>query len=83
ARREAAGLRLAFAGARAGLRHGVWSLHGGAWRFALVPAGVAQWLVAHDGARGPAQAVVVSAFDRLGVESARVQVALAASPAAP
>ncbi|MES3021215.1 MAG: family 10 glycosylhydrolase [Pseudomonadota bacterium] len=77
ARREAAGVRLGLASARAGMRHGVWSLHAGTWRFALVPAGLAEWFVADDGARGPALAVVVSAFDRLGVESARVQAALA------
>jgi uncharacterized lipoprotein YddW (UPF0748 family) len=52
-------------------RYAVWSRHGGLWRFEVAPGVGADWLVRDDPALGPASAVVVSAVDRLGNESAR------------
>jgi hypothetical protein len=51
----------------------VWSRYGGQWRFAVVPAAQNEWLVGDDATLGAADLVVVSAVDRLGNESARVQ----------
>ena len=52
--------------------YAIWSRHGALWRFSVVPAGRAEWLVADDVVAGPASAIVVSAVDRLGNESERV-----------
>jgi uncharacterized lipoprotein YddW (UPF0748 family) len=49
----------------------IWSLHGGAWRFAVAQADKKEWTIADEG-KGAASAVFVSAVDRLGNESARV-----------
>lgn len=51
------------------VHYAIWSRHGSDWRFAVAPAGKADWSVADD-----ASAVVVSAIDRLGNESERLTV---------
>lgn len=54
--------------------YAVWSRYGSQWRFAVAPAGQATMTVADDAKLGQADAVFVSAVDRLGNESERVQV---------
>jgi uncharacterized lipoprotein YddW (UPF0748 family) len=77
-RRENGGLALklgANGGAvRPAVQYAIWSRYGNEWRFAVAPAGRANLLLADDAARGAVSAVVVSAVDRLGNESERVQV---------
>jgi uncharacterized lipoprotein YddW (UPF0748 family) len=51
----------------------IWSRFGAEWRFSVVPA-QPQVSIADDARLGEANAVFVSAVDRLGNESARVQV---------
>jgi len=53
--------------------YAIWSRYGGQWRFAVAPASRVDWSVPDDVKLGPADAVIVSAVDRLGNESARVQ----------
>ncbi|WP_307719087.1 hypothetical protein [Massilia glaciei] len=60
----------------------LWSRHGAEWRFAVVPAARAEWLVPDDPAFGPARAVFASAIDRLGNESALVMAPLSLAVAA-
>ncbi len=58
-------------------RYAIWSRYGREWRFAMVPAvpGItASWTAPDDASAGPASAIVVSAVDRLGNESERVDV---------
>ena len=80
ARREAGGtgLRL-FAGAGKPVSHyAIWSRYGAEWRFAVAPSSRTVLLLPDDAVAGAAQAVVVSAVDRLGNESVRVTVSLQA-----
>ncbi|MDC8757943.1 glycoside hydrolase family 10 protein [Janthinobacterium fluminis] len=76
ARREGAALGLKLAGApgKAVAQYAVWSRYGTQWRFAVVPGARTDWALADDAVAGPVNAVVVSAVDRLGNESERVQV---------
>jgi uncharacterized lipoprotein YddW (UPF0748 family) len=53
--------------------YAIWSRYGAEWRFAVAPASRIDWAVPDDVKLGPADAVFVSAVDRLGNESARVQ----------
>jgi uncharacterized lipoprotein YddW (UPF0748 family) len=55
-------------------RYAIWTRYGLEWRFATVPAPLTVWLVEDDPVKGPASAIVVSAVDRLGNESARIDV---------
>jgi uncharacterized lipoprotein YddW (UPF0748 family) len=55
-------------------RYAIWSRYGLEWRFATVPAPLIVWQIADDAIKGPPSAIVVSAVDRLGNESARVDV---------
>ena len=48
--------------------YAVWSRHGDEWRFAVAPGARTEWNVGDN-----ANAVVISAIDRLGNESTRVQ----------
>jgi uncharacterized lipoprotein YddW (UPF0748 family) len=54
--------------------YAVWARYGDEWRFTVVPAARVDWLLPDDARLGAANAVVVSAVDRLGIESARVKV---------
>lgn len=76
ARRESqgVGLRLAAGGDKPVTHYAIWSRYGAEWRFAVAPASRAVLLLADDAAGQAAEAVVVSAVDRLGNESARVSV---------
>jgi uncharacterized lipoprotein YddW (UPF0748 family) len=53
--------------------YAIWSRYGGQWRFATAPASRVDWSVPSDAKHGLPDAVFVSAVDRLGNESARVQ----------
>jgi uncharacterized lipoprotein YddW (UPF0748 family) len=62
---------------KAAVRYAIWSRYGREWRFATVPAlpgMAASWSALDDAAAGAATAIVVSAVDRLGNESERVDV---------
>ncbi|WP_317205484.1 glycoside hydrolase family 10 protein [Janthinobacterium sp.] len=76
AQREAKAYTLKLAGGagKAVAQYAVWARYGGEWRFGVVPGGRAVWTLADDATAGAATAVVVSAVDRLGNESARVSV---------
>ena len=54
--------------------YAVWARYGDEWRFSVVPAARVDWPLTDDARLGAANAVVVSAVDRLGNESARVKV---------
>ncbi len=73
-RREGSGLNRKWAAAKSASQYAIWSRYGSEWRFAVAPAGRSEWNVPDDAVSGAANAVVVSAIDRLGNESARVQV---------
>ncbi|HAT31932.1 MAG TPA: hypothetical protein DCW29_14070 [Janthinobacterium sp.] len=79
ARREGAALALKLtAGAgKPVAQYALWAKYGGLWRFSVVPGARADWSLPDDATAGAASALVVSAVDRLGNESARVTVTLA------
>jgi uncharacterized lipoprotein YddW (UPF0748 family) len=54
--------------------YAVWARYGDEWRFSVVPAARVDWQLPDDPRLGAANAIVVSAVDRLGNESARVKV---------
>jgi len=58
---------------KANATYAIWSRYGGQWRFATAPASRVDWSVPSDAKHGMPDAVFVSAVDRLGNESARVQ----------
>ncbi len=81
ARRDAGALslKLTAGSGKAVAQYAVWSRYGTEWRFVVVPGARTDWALADDASAGPANAVVVSAVDRLGNESARVSVLPAAA----
>jgi len=64
---------LKLAAGKANATYAIWSRYGGEWRFASAPASRVDWAVTDDAKLGSPDAVFVSAVDRLGIESARVQ----------
>ncbi|NGZ83267.1 family 10 glycosylhydrolase [Duganella aceris] len=76
ARRESNGvsLKLAAGAGKPVAHYAIWSRYGAEWRFALAPASRPVLLLADDAAGVAAQLVVVSAVDRLGNESERINV---------
>jgi uncharacterized lipoprotein YddW (UPF0748 family) len=73
ARRTGSAISLKFGPAKGAAHYAIWSRVGEAWRFAVVPGTQTDW-----NAPPGADAFVVSAVDRLGIESARVSLASAA-----
>jgi hypothetical protein len=67
-------VNLKLAGGKAGSMYAIWSRYGSEWRFAVAPASRAEWAVPDDARLGAANAVVVSAVDRLGNEGKRIEV---------
>jgi hypothetical protein len=67
-------VNLKLAAGKADTLYAIWSRYGNEWRFAVAPATRGEWAVPDDAKLGAANAVVVSAVDRLGNEGARVQV---------
>lgn len=74
ANRSGQGIRLKLAPGKADALYAIWSRYGNEWRFAVAPASAAAFTVADDAQLGEASSVFVSAVDRLGNESERVQV---------
>ncbi|RFP24559.1 hypothetical protein D0T25_05975 [Duganella sp. BJB488] len=68
------GLKLSAGAGQPVAHYAIWSRYGSEWRFAVAPASRPVLLLPDDAAAGSAQAVVVSAIDRLGNESERVSV---------
>jgi uncharacterized lipoprotein YddW (UPF0748 family) len=58
---------------KANAMYAIWSRFGNQWRFAVAPASRVDWAVPDDAKLGAADAIVVSAVDRLGNESARIE----------
>ena len=58
---------------KANAMYAIWSRFGNQWRFAVAPASRVDWAVPDDAKFGAADAIVVSAVDRLGNESPRVE----------
>ena len=54
--------------------YAIWARYGDEWRFTVVPASRVDWPLPDDARLGAANAIVVSAVDRLGNESARAKV---------
>jgi uncharacterized lipoprotein YddW (UPF0748 family) len=73
AARKGDGVYLKLAAGKANATYAIWSRYGNQWRFATVPASRVDWTVPDDVKLGKPDMVVVSAVDRLGNESARVQ----------
>jgi uncharacterized lipoprotein YddW (UPF0748 family) len=75
-RRESGGLglKLSAGGGRPVAQYAIWSRYGTEWRFAVAPGTRPSVLLPDDPSAGAANAVVVSAVDRLGNESERVRV---------
>jgi hypothetical protein len=74
AARAGKALRLNLAAGKSDSLYAIWSRFGNEWRFSVAPAARADVTVADDARLGEATAVFVSAVDRLGNESERVQV---------
>jgi uncharacterized lipoprotein YddW (UPF0748 family) len=64
---------LKLAAGKANATYAIWSRYGGQWRFATAPASRVDWSVPSDARHGLPDAVFVSAVDRIGNESPRVQ----------
>jgi len=58
---------------KANATYAIWARFGNQWRFAVAPASRVDCTVPDDAKLGVADAIVVSAVDRLGNESARVE----------
>ena len=69
ARRGANAINLTIVPGKGNVHFAIWSRHGSEWRFAVAPASKTDWSVAGD-----ADAVVLSAIDRLGNEGERQSV---------
>jgi uncharacterized lipoprotein YddW (UPF0748 family) len=65
---------LKLAAGKSNATYAIWSRYKGQWRFATAPASRVDWSVPSDAKHGLPDAVFVSAVDRLGNESARMQV---------
>jgi uncharacterized lipoprotein YddW (UPF0748 family) len=73
ARRKGDTVLLKLVAGKANASYAIWSRYAGHWRFATAPASRVDWSVPADAKLGMPDAVVVSAVDRLGNESTRVQ----------
>lgn len=67
-------VELKLTAAKSDALYAIWSRYGAEWRFAVAPASRRDWSVPDDARLGAANAVVVSAVDRLGNEGARLEV---------
>jgi hypothetical protein len=67
-------VNLKLAAGKAGMLYAIWSRYGNEWRFSVAPATRGEYSVPDDAKLGAANAVVVSAVDRLGNEGERVEV---------
>ncbi len=69
AKRGASAIKLKITPGKGNAHYAIWSRHGSEWRFAVAPASKTEWSVAED-----ADAIVLSAVDRLGNEGERLSV---------
>ena len=76
ARPGMAPLTLRLAPGRDSTHFAIWALHGKQWRFSVVPAARIDRPLADDPTHGPATGAVVSAINRLGIESERISVSM-------
>jgi uncharacterized lipoprotein YddW (UPF0748 family) len=74
AARKGGAVNLKLAAGKAGMLYAIWSRYGNEWRFSVAPATRGEYSVPDDAKLGAANAVVVSAVDRLGNEGERVEV---------
>lgn len=74
AARTGSGIKLRLPAAGKAAQYAIWSRYGSEWRFAVSPAARGEYHVLDDSKLGEPGAVFVSAVDRLGNESERVQV---------
>jgi hypothetical protein len=74
ANRAGHGLKLKLAPGKSDALYAIWTRYGSQWRFSVAPAAQHDVTVADDAKLGEANSVFVSAVDRLGNESERVQV---------
>jgi uncharacterized lipoprotein YddW (UPF0748 family) len=73
AQRKGESVLLKLVAGKANATYAIWSRYQGHWRFATAPASRVDWSVPADAKLGMPDAVVVSAVDRLGNESPRVE----------
>jgi len=71
--RKGAAVSLKLVAGNANATYAIWARFGNQWRFAVAPASRVDCTVPDDAKLGAADAIVVSAVDRLGNESARVE----------
>ena len=71
--RKGPSVYLKLAAGKSNSMYAIWSRFGNQWRFAVAPASRVDWAVPDDARLGAADAIVVSAVDRLGNESARIE----------
>jgi hypothetical protein len=74
ANRAGHGVKLKLAAGKSDALYAIWTRYGSQWRFSVAPAAQHDVTVADDAKLGEANSVFVSAVDRLGNESERVQV---------
>jgi uncharacterized lipoprotein YddW (UPF0748 family) len=73
AARKGAAVSLKLTAGKANATYAIWARFGNQWRFAVAPASRVDCTVPDDAKLGAADAIVVSAVDRLGNESPRVE----------
>ena len=71
--RKGPSVYLKLAAGKSNSMYAIWSRFGNQWRFAVAPASRVDWAVPDDARLGIADAIVVSAVDRLGNESPRIE----------
>jgi uncharacterized lipoprotein YddW (UPF0748 family) len=71
---KGAAVQLKLKAGKSNALYAIWARYGSDWRFAVAPAARVDWAVADDARLGAADAVVVSAVDRLGNEGQRIEV---------
>ena len=71
--RKGPSVYLKLAAGKSNSMYAIWSRFGNQWRFAVAPASRVDWAVPDDARLGAADAIVVSAIDRLGNESPRIE----------
>lgn len=74
AARGSQGVALKLVAGKGNTLYTVWERHADVWRLTLLPVAQTDWTVQDDAVLGAADAVFVGAVDRLGSESAPVQV---------
>jgi uncharacterized lipoprotein YddW (UPF0748 family) len=74
AARKGGAVNLKLSAGKSDALYAIWSRFGSEWRFAVAPASRVDWSIPDDARLGAANAVFVSAVDRLGNEGERIEV---------